>query len=85
MILSQNEKQNMFGWKNNPQLNKVDFFQEIPYEKCLRKSFRVSSSPNFLKDMPPEPPSKILPRLCQKSGNGPKGQLKMPILQIDIP
>ncbi len=60
----------MLSWENNTQLNKIDFFQEIPYEKFVRKSFRASSFPNFLEGMPPEPPSKILPRLCQHSGYG---------------
>ncbi len=36
------------------------------------KSFRASSFQNFLEGMPPEPPSKILPRLLQRSGYGPE-------------
>ncbi len=31
LILTYNLKQILLNWKNNPQLSKIDFFQEIPY------------------------------------------------------
>ncbi len=49
----------MFCWENNPQLDKIE------------KSFRISRFQNFSGGMPPEPRSKILPRLLQRSGYGP--------------
>ncbi len=70
-FLPEIKKQNTFCWQNNPQLNKIDFSQEIPHEKCVWKRFIASRFQNCLEGMPAEPTCKILPRLWQSSGYGP--------------